>query len=181
MEEFKYLLIGGVIGAAIQHVFPYVIGFPRYLWLRHKYKRAAEGIWYSYHFTRKNQQVRTVSTKWKVERNYRGRLVVTGRRNGGLAAGEGVLQCKGSAFTEEGFLVILVQATGYDAHWSIRVNNPIPTNEQSVCGLWLSYDFDGDLTAGPILFSRDVMDLQQAELMLKRSVSASTSYKLLRV
>jgi hypothetical protein len=180
MQEFTYLLIGGVVGAAIQYVFPYFVGFPRYVWLHRKYKRAAEGIWYSYHFTRKNHQVQTVSTRWRIRRNYRGKLSVKGWRSGTFAMGSGSIQCKGSAFTEEGFLVISVQATRYEAHWSIRVNNPIPTDEHFVSGLWLSYDFDGDLTAGPIIFSRETMDFREAELLLKEGTTVSPPYKLLR-
>ena len=76
MHALLYLLPGAIIGALITYALPFIIWIPKYLWEIYKGKTAPEGIWYSYHWTRKDQLPHVRFTRWRIRRNFRGQLSV---------------------------------------------------------------------------------------------------------
>jgi hypothetical protein len=169
------ILLSAAVGAVAQHYFSYVAGLPRYLWQRIRNKPTTEGVWYSYHYTRQNSVPLLKAVTWTITRNFRGQLVTVCQFDGSEdLRGTGIL------FRERGFLVLRTSATTYEeAEWAIRILDPWPTNDRIVPGLWLSVDFDGELTAGPIVFSRETLVSSKAEQYVKRCTSVNQQYRLL--
>jgi hypothetical protein len=59
--------------------------------------------------------------------------------------------------------------------------DPIAPEEKLVPGLWLSFDFDGKLIAGPMIFSRRELTDEQAESLFKSEVFATPTKRQLGV
>jgi hypothetical protein len=182
MNGLLYLLPGAVIGAIVTYALPAVVGIPRYLWQIHKGETAAEGIWYSYHWTRKDHAPHTRFTRWKIKRNFRGQLCV---RSWGSDASpaykRSAFHGKGTAFREWGFLVISSASRYYNGQWTIRLLDPIVPEEKLVPGLWLSFDFDGKLIAGPMIFSRRLLPDAEVESLLKSLIFVTPANRQLGV
>jgi hypothetical protein len=172
----RLLLLSGLTGAAIQRYFDYVTGFPGYVWRRLRSRPALDGTWYSYHYSRQHSRPLLKTVAWVIRRDFRGHYLAKCQYDDSPA-----LRGAGSVSRERGFLVLHVSATTYEAEWTIRILDPLPTNERVVPGLWLSYDFDGELIAGPMIFGRERMSEAQAEDVLRSRTSVSPTCRLLGV
>jgi hypothetical protein len=182
MHALFYLLPGAIIGAIITYALPFIIWIPRYLWQIYKGDTAPEGIWYSYHWTRKNHVPHIRFTRWKIRRNFRGQLSVRSwERPASPAYKRSEYSGKGIAFREFGFLVINSTSRFYYGQWTIRVLDPIAPEGKEVPGLWLSFDFDGKLIAGPMVFSRRELTDEQAESLFKSQVFVTHANRQLGV
>jgi hypothetical protein len=182
MNGVLYLLPGALLGAVVSYFLPVIIGLPKYIWQIFKGEAAAEGTWYSYHSTRMNNATHLRRTRWMIKRNFRGQF--TARcwgDNAGPLYKRTRIQGKGIAFREAGFLVIAAKSTSYHGHWTIRILDPLVPEETFYPGLWLSYDFDGKLIAGPILFTRQIMPEPDARLLLRNQICVSSVDRQLRV
>lgn len=164
------------VGAAFQHFLPYLIGAPGHIRRRLSDRTSVEGRWFSYHYTRKGKKPLLRSATWDVSRDFRGHL-----RARCVYQDSDSLGGTGPVFQEAGFFVIQMHAARYPAVWSIRIVDPLPAHDPIVPGLWLSADFDGELTAGPIVFSREKLDEATAETELHTRTSASLQARLLGV
>jgi hypothetical protein len=47
--------------------------------------------------------------------------------------------------------------------------------------LWLGFDLDGQLIAGPIIFSRQELSIEEAKSFLTSEISNSSAFKLLGI
>jgi hypothetical protein len=182
MQALLYLLPGAIIGAIISYALPFIIGIPRYFWQIYKGETAPEGIWYSYHWTRKDQLPHIRFSRWRIRRNFRGQFSVRSwERPASPAYKRSEYQGKGTAFREWGFLVISSTSRHYYGQWTIRLLDPIVPGEKEVPGLWLSFDFDGKLIAGPIVFSRRELSDEQAMSFFKSQVFVTHANRQLGV
>ena len=171
MNGLLYLLPGAVLGAMISYLLPGIIGLPKYIWQIHKGDTAAEGIWHSYHCTRKQGLAHIRRTRWKIKRNFRGQFTAKCWGNDASPLYKrSRLQGKGTAFREAGFLVITAKSTSYFGHWTIRILDPLIPEEAFYPGLWLSYDFDGKLIAGPIVFTHQPLTEAEAQSLLRSQI-----------
>ena len=50
--------------------------------------------------------------------------------------------------------------------------NRMPRNEECIPGIWLGFDLDGEMIAGPIAFARSPVALSEAESLLKSHITA---------
>jgi hypothetical protein len=182
MSGLFYLLPGAILGAIVGYALPVIVGVPRYLWQIRKGETSAEGIWYSYHWTRKEHAPHIRFTRWKIRRNFNGQLCVrTWGSDASPAYMRSTFHGKGTAFREWGFLVIDSASRYYNGHWTIRLLDPIVPEEKLIPGLWLSFDFDGKLIAGPIIFSRKLLPDTEVEYLLKSQIFVTSASRQLGV
>jgi hypothetical protein len=180
MGQFLYLLLGDAIGAIMSYSLPFLVGAPRYVWLSRKQRQVVEGVWHSYHYTRKSSKPELLHTRWIIRRTLRGQLLVSCWGDDSAPSYKRTsIQGRGNAFQEHGFLVMTVAAMKYRAQWSIRVRDPIPSNEKCVPGLWLSFDFDGKLIAGPIFFAREPITETEAATLIRSLIAVNPQYRQL--
>lgn len=179
MNGLLYLLPGALLGAVASYLLPVIIGLPRYIWRFYVKDTAAEGNWYSYHCTRKDGAAHVRSTYWKIKKNLHGEF--SARCYARLPNGRLHLQGKGAAIREFGFLVITAKSKSYNGHWTIRILDPLVPEETFYPGLWLSFDFDHKLIAGPIIFSQKPMAEADAKSLLRSQISVLNADRQLRV
>ena len=152
----------GFVAAAFFHFLQLFRRIFRGLGFRAAKQDIIEGKWYGCHYSRLNYQAilrreecyitrrnkNTFNVRFSAEEDYRGHLV-----------------------KERGHLVIHLQGIGsYQAHFDIRLQEPIPGKDRIMPGLWMSFDFDGRLIAGPIVFSRDLLTDDEATRYLRSLV-----------
>lgn len=182
MNGLLYLLPGALLGAFLSYFIPAIIGLPKYIWQVYKGDTAAEGIWYSYHCTRKGGVAHIRQTRWKIKRNFRGEFAARcWADDASPRYKRSRIQGKGTAFRESGFFVITAKSTSYHGHWTIRILDPLVPLETFYPGLWLSYDFDGKLIAGPIIFTHQPLPDVKVQSVLKSQIFVLTENRQLGV
>jgi hypothetical protein len=166
--DWPTVVIGGVVGAGFAYFLPYAIAFPGFLW-NLRTRDPIEGMWHSYHISWSQSDPNLPSKQvlrhnlWSIRRAFKGGYSVAVEAEGNY---------RGTLVKERGHLV--VQARGvnrYTATLFLRLKEPVPIeNDEIMRGMWLSFDFDQRITAGPIILSRDVLGEGDANAKLNSVV-----------
>lgn len=180
MATLIYLLPGAALGAIISYVLPFLVGMPPYLIRVLQHQHIIEGKWYSYHYTKQSNRVILRRLRWNIRRDIRGTFTVTCWDDIGKAHKHPIKYGRGKAFIERGHIIMEWVIRKEHAHVTCRILEPIAANEIGA-GLWLCYDLDGTLAAGPMVLVRDELDASDGEALLKSRVSAISASKLLEV
>jgi len=179
MASLFYLLPGAVLGAFLSYIFPFIVGGFQYLIRTLRREHVVEGKWYSYHYTKLSHQPRVRQLRWSMKQDLRGHFTVVCRGDDVDATrGRVSTTQKGTATLENGHLVISVFSRVNGHHSTCLIHQPIELNAIST-GLWLGLDLDGRLMAGPIIFSREELALDEAEKLLKSRVAARSPFRML--
>ena len=135
-------------------------------------KDIIERRWYEYHYSRQNSRPILRHNLLLVKRKSRNVFNVKTSAEGNY---EGIL------VKERSHLVIHLRGVGnYQALWEIRLQEPVPENDKIIPGLWLSFDFDGQIISGPIILSQAALSDEQAERYLRQLIQIThTDYRLL--
>lgn len=180
MTNLIYLLPGAILGAVLSYILPFIVGVVPYLVRVRQHQHIIEGKWYSYHYTSQSNQPKVRKLRWSVRQDVRGSFTAVCWDDLDPSHKHPPNYGRGKAFLERGHLVLELFSQKDHSHITCRILEPIATNEVSA-GLWLAFDLDGTLMAGPIVFARNELALNDAEALLKSRVSAVSAYKLLEV
>ena len=180
MAALFELLPGALLGAALAYILPFIIGALPYLLRARRQQRVIEGEWYSYHYTRQSDEPRIRTLHWKIKQDIRGSLTAACWDATDDSSRRPPNYGKGKAYSERGHLVLDLFSQKDHAHIACRLLEPIGTNEISA-GLWLSFDLNGTLVAGPIILSRRELTSTDAESLIRSRVAALPACKLLEV
>ena len=180
MKELGYILPSAALGAILTSILSFAVTAPRYVVRTFRNKTVVEGEWHSYHCTIKSSSPEIRHHRWLIKRSVRGNFSLKcWDERGAPKYRHSTIYANGTAFLERSFLIITASTRKYDGQATFRLLNPISTNEDCVPGIWLSYDYDGRMIAGPVFFSRTVVTPAEADSTLKSLLSASGNYRLL--
>lgn len=104
------------------------------------------GTWYEYNLSRRDGNVIVVRELWEVSPSLRRELAFT-------AVGEGYAY-SGSLTKERHHLVADYRGKGHEESVYCRFELPATTGARQMLGLWVGFDFDNNLVAGPQILSR---------------------------
>jgi len=180
MNNLIYLLPAAIVGAAVSYIFPFAVGTFPYLFRTLQHQHLIEGKWYSYHYTRQSNQPRVRELQWRVKRGMRGDFMAVCRDKNDASRRRTSNYGKGKVFAERGHLVLELLSQQDHSRITCRLLEPIATNDVTP-GIWLAFDLDGTLVAGPIIFTRNELIPSDIERVLKSRISAVPAYKLLEV
>ena len=179
MANLFYLLPGAALGAILSYIIPFLVGAFRSLVRVVRHQRTLEGDWFSYHYTKQSHQPRVRQMRWKIKQDFRGHFTTICRGEDiDPARSRPPTKQRGTATLERGHLLITVFSRENHVHSTCLIPEPIAFNETSA-GLWLGFDLDGRLTTGPIIFTRETLDLGKAESLLKSCISARSAFRIL--
>lgn len=174
MKELAYILPGAALGAILSYIVPFIVTTPRYVAQTFRDKTVVEGVWHSYHATLKSYSPEIRHHRWLIKRSVRGNFSLKcWDETAAPAYRRTATYATGTAFVERGFLIITATAPKYEGQATFRLLKPISFNEDRVPGVWLGYDYDGQIIAGPVFFSRKEVTPAEADSILKSLVSAS--------
>lgn len=80
--------------------------------------------------------------------------------------------------SEKGHLMITVYDRANHYHVTCLIREPGSFSDISI-GLWLGRDLDGKMIAGPIIFTRQELTLDEAGSLLKSRISTRSAGRLL--
>lgn len=180
MATLLYLLPGALLGAVLSYILPFIVeGLPYLMRASHE-QRVIEGEWYSFHYTKQSDQPKIRKMRWSIRRHIRGGYTASCWDDTDSTHKDPINYGKGKAFLDRGHVILDLFSQKDHAHITCRILEPIATNEIGA-GLWLSFDLDGTLIAGPIILTRQELAFSDAESELKSRVSAFPAYKILEV
>ena len=162
MTTLIYLLPGAAIGAIMSYILPFLVDMPPYLIRFLQHQHIIEGKWYSYHYTKQSNKPMLRKLCWNIRRDIRGTFTIVCWDDTGKASKPHPSYGRGKAFVERGHLVLEWVVRKEHAHVTCRILEPIAANEIGA-GLWLCYDLDGTLAAGPMVFVRDELSSSEGE------------------
>ena len=171
-SELMKTILGALIGLSI----PYIIKSIVYIFRRFRRSRI-EGSWYAYHATLIDDRVQVINTTWEFTKGFSSQFVVTTYKK---INDKSVVYAKGTLNRERNFLLIKLKTIEHEEGVSMRFLDPVEPADSLTWGLWLSFDYHGDLFAGPIVISRK--ELQEKEYFdyITTKIDADDKYKILR-
>lgn len=151
----------GFLAAGVFHFLELLGRFRSGLGLGKNRQDTLEGKWYGYHFSRRNRLPILRREMCSIKRIGSKKYLIT-------LSSEG--EYRGYLTKERGHIIIHLEGTGdYGSHFDLRMEEPIPENK-IVAGLWVSFDFDGRIIAGPEILSRDMLSDDEAKGYLRNLV-----------
>lgn len=173
-EQPHWLLVAG-IGSALGFLLPYF--FRAIVWLGRRFKKYhLEGDWHEYHLTFRKQQVALLSEKWRIRKGFIAKLVVVAKS---MPTEE--VQYKGTLVEERSSIVANFKATTHTEQVTCRLRSPVPSNDRTLVGFWLAIDFDGRITAGPEVLSRDPLNDTEVRKLFQEEVEPASPSHLMRL
>lgn len=94
------------------------------------------------------------------------------------ARGWSPVKQRGMVISEKGHLMITVYDRANHYHVTCLIREPGSFSDISI-GLWLGRDLDGKMIAGPIIFTRQELTLDEAGSLLKSRISTRSAGRLL--
>jgi len=126
-------------------------------------KSGIEATWYGYYIISKNKEPfigkETIEVKKGVFNNYivYGKSITTENQ-----------KYKGVVIEERNYLVVHMKPTKHDEEIVLRLKRLIPGNDEIMYGLWSALDFDGNAAVGPTILSKNELNDQQVNDLIKR-------------
>jgi hypothetical protein len=167
------ILVGALIGFTLPHLVRAVAYFIRRL------RRARiEGKWFVYHPSHKASKPQMIPSTWYITKGFTSLFAIReDRKEGSGATISGY--AKGQIHIESNCLLIKLHTTQHEEEVSMRLFNPISTADEILWGLYLSLDFQGKPTAGPIVVSRSELSEEDVMRFLSDRLGTQDKYKLL--
>ena len=135
-----------ILGAIVGFLLPYILNLVRFI-RRFFKKEIAEGNWYVYHMINRDGIIQVENSMWKIKKGFYSKFIVEERK-------VDYVLYKGLLVFERNFWLVRLKGIKHDEEVYIRLINPIPTQDTRTQGLFLSLDYNGIATAGPVLISR---------------------------
>jgi hypothetical protein len=89
-------------------------------------------------------------------------------------------QYSGEMFAEDGFVIVVIQASSHNERIFMRFKKPIPGNDDIMCGVWSALDFDTKAATGPMILSRNELKESTLEdLKTSRYESAACTLRVM--
>jgi hypothetical protein len=139
------LLLGAISWPVIQYG-------ARVLRLGYRRKRGDDlcGKWYEYNLSRREGELYVAREVWTIKASLAEPLAFEAR-------GEGYVY-KGKLRKERNHLLAEYSADGHEESVYCRLQRPAVAGASHLIGLWVGFDFDNELFAGPQLLSRKELD-----------------------
>ena len=175
MTTILITVLIAAIGALVAYLLQLIISVPRFMWryLISRKKARIEGDWHEYHFTRSDKTAELSEQRWNVKKSFSGNLVV----EADSLKREDILY-RGTVRLELNHWVLTVDGVNHQERVIVRLLNPVSVSEKPLIGIWAGLDFDGNAGAGPILLTRQVLERDEAERLL-RQVEVDADHRLL--
>ncbi|WP_109506958.1 hypothetical protein [Nocardioides speluncae] len=160
MSEVNWaeLVLGALIAVAVPVAWQVAL-----LVYRRMRKNDLCGTWYEYNLSRRDGDMIVVREVWQVSPSLRHELHFT-------AVGEGYAY-SGSMTKERHHLVADYRGKGHEESVYCRFELPATTGARQMLGLWVGFDFDNNLVAGPQILSRaDLPDEDRRARLLQIAV-----------
>lgn len=164
-------IIGSVIGVSLKPMF-YLI----YYLAKISKKKDIECKWFGYFYIKKNSC------------NYIGKETLFIRKgvfNNYIIKGVSITtkgqQYSGVVIMERNFLVIKMKPEIHEEEIFIRLKRSIPGNDEIMVGLWSALDFDGNAAAGPMVLSRQEINEDQLNDIIKNNITMLEKIKIMSV
>lgn len=173
---FINILIGSFIGL----ILPYLLRSFVYIFRLLK-KEFLTGKWYGYYFITEAGETRFYSDENIIKKGFLNKLVISAKRIDEASNKES--NYKGYIFREGGYFgnYLLVKLTKVETGENIfyRYVYPHPHSKMTM-GLWLALDYDGIVTVGTKVLSRERLAEEEVKEVLKKVV-INEEYKTLRL
>ncbi|MEM0978803.1 MAG: hypothetical protein AAGH78_00880 [Cyanobacteria bacterium P01_H01_bin.58] len=114
------------------------------------------GEWYKYHLSYKYGEPELFETTWLIRRGFLNPYRITYNHSGKS------LIYRGSMKIEKDQMLFVLKASSHQETVIYRTNNPIPSANKYVYGLWMSYDHDVKIASGATLMCRKKMPKDKA-------------------
>jgi len=166
-----------VFSAFVGLLLPYLVGAIRYAVLRSK-KSHIEGEWIGHHYSFENGISVFRKTFWKIKKGVNVAYAV--RMD---LYPEPHLRYSGSLFFEEGHIVGQLKSKIQDHAETVafRAYLPVPPNNQICIGVYLSYDYNKNIIALPVILSKSELEEQEYIELLKANYKIHSSQRILHV
>lgn len=171
-NDIMKAFVGALIGLSI----PYVAKSLIYLFRRFRRARI-EGTWYSYHASLIEGSIQVVSTIWKISKGFSAPFIVQiiKKMDGQLR-----VYAKGTLHRERNFLLINLNTTEHQEEVSIRLLDPVEPADSITWGLWMSFDYHGELFSGPQVVSRKELSDDEFKNYISNKLETDNNYKVLK-
>lgn len=174
MQDWVIIVITIVSSAIVGYIFPYIVGFGRFVLNLAFGKQLLEGTWHAYHYTWMHGKRVLRYERWEIKRNALNKLVVktADPKNPDLKY-EGIIS------KERNYLVILLRGVKHEEEVQMRLFDIIPTGQDLAFGLVMGVDFDNQPQAFVRVISRrelankEAEDLLSSKTMVKDNVTLS--------
>lgn len=122
-------------------------------WLK---KDHLEGRWYKYHLSYRHGEPEIFETIWFIRRGLLNPYRITYKHSGQS------LTYRGSMKIEKDQMLFVLKASSHQETVIYRTNNPIPSVNKFVYGLWMSYDHDVRIASGATLMCKEKIPKDKA-------------------
>ena len=179
MEWLWAGLAGALLSSVLTYYYPQLISTGVSYWRHYRGETDdIEGEWYEYHFSKQNLEPVLKSNEYRIRRTLGGRYRVDATELSPVNPGK-PLKYRGHVVQERNTLVVSLKGTNYDCTWAARYREPVVTNDALTMGIGVTFDFDNQPYAGPMLLSKKRLDPQVAERHLKTSIGLDSEHRLL--
>jgi hypothetical protein len=134
------------------------------------------GTWHEYHLSFFNDVQKLVSGEWIIKRGYFHKLVIEFTTNVGKP-----LRYKGHIILEKGHMIAVLKGVSHDEHLFYRFIEPIPSNDNRVGGLWMSYDHNRDICCSASLLSTDELSEESAQTGIQMLTDSTAGVPIIRI
>lgn len=122
---------------------------------------AMEGVWHAYHFTRKGDKMILKNEQWKIEKNWRNRLIIeTSDPENSL------LKYKGYISRSQNNLFISLKGVLHEDEVQMRFPNITACQDISL-GITMGVDFNGNPQSVVEIISRKELEREEVEKILR--------------
>lgn len=167
-------LVSAVVGAVFGVFLPFAAKACYFVFRRFK-KYHLEGLWHGYLYSYKTNQSIICEFELRIRKGFTSRYRVRMRYT------DGTMAYKGTMDIENAQVYMNLSSRQHEEHPVFRFNLPIPSNDRTLTGLWLSFDNDMHIGSGAVVLSRDPLDAKDFEEIAKTGIHSERGKALLRI
>lgn len=139
--------------------------------IRRKHFSLIGDTWKSFHYTTRKGKPEVIESDWTIKRGTLSPFKVTFEQPG--------LKYKGRIIFEgDDRILVYAKATTQNETVVYRFPNPLPSNGDSVSGLWMSYDHDKNIASGGSLLTRESIAKEEAKPRLISNIVSSQNERI---
>lgn len=165
-QELQIAVIGGLVVSAVIALLRFFINALKFSLNRMK-KTFLDSNWYGYHYSVATKKPVIKETIWTISRGFTAPYSVKYYLlpENHLYSGSGRIEGKHLLCT------LRSKTPGTEEEAYSRIAIPVPPNDKLTYGIWLSFNFDNKVCAGPLILSRDKLSTSKIKSMIATNFS----------